>query len=179
MKRLAGWGSRLLRYVGKIAELLAWIGFVIGSRATVSEFPEFWSETRRGWLKGVRGWYRSTILTTPLLAPIVSRIIAEIRESNFPALGAIVAAVSIFGAASAIIAPIAVHGIRALAVPRPLYDIAATGGTTGALGLCLVLAGGPAPVWLVIWPWFVGALWGWLYWFFSFRPRPPYASGDR
>ncbi|MCX7358450.1 MAG: hypothetical protein NT015_09960 [Alphaproteobacteria bacterium] len=186
MRRLAGWGARILRYAGKIAELFALLGFLVGLAAgshgggvSISEFPAFWSETRRGWLKGIRGWYRSTLIASPLLAPVAMQYAAVVREGHTLWFSAIGVSLFIFGGASIVIAPIAVHAGRALSAPRPYFDIATT--CAGAFLLALGLSSGRmlANTELVLWTLGVGVVWGWLYWFFAHRPRPPYLSDDR
>jgi hypothetical protein len=179
VRRAAGWSARYLRIAGKIAEAIGYLLIFIGSRGELqsTEIPEFWTETRRGRLKGVRGWFRSTVLSAILLAPLFVGFAPERLQFVGSWVGAILASVVTFGVASAPVAIVAVLIGRAISAPRPMYDMATTAFAAGIGGIVLLLPQEGVPLFLWYWPATVGVIWGWLYWFFAYRPRPPYRHG--
>jgi hypothetical protein len=178
VKRLAGWGARVLRFFGGLAEFFAYIAIVLTTSGESGAGYGFWTETRLGAWRGVRGWYRSTLLAAPFLGPV---FVAAVPNPSLPTwmtifVGALVA-LAIFGGITAIFWLILVGVIRASQAPRPWADVVIGACMVGLLSGVLLDAAPTTPAgWLRLYQWMFGAVWGWLYWFFARRPKPPYAT---
>lgn len=163
-----------MRSLGNLAEWIGYFFLLVVLRADyVSEFPP-WSESRRGVVRGIRAWARSTLIAAPLLTPYVLETRAQAPDHWIDYIVAGLLSIAVFGVASMVFAPALIWGGRSLRAPRPIYDVVAFAIFAALAVSFLGAVSSSNAEGFGLWPLAAGAFWGWLYWFFAHRPRPPY-----